>query len=230
MNPNDPNVQMIEAAVQSLGGDLCERVVFVGGSTTGLLITEVSRPAARATQDVDVIVELASLPAYYELEKELRARGFRSDTEVICRWHVGSLKFDVIPTRDVGLGFENRWYPLAAQNANRLRLPSGAVIRVVAPPYFIGTKLEAFYGRGRGDYGASHDMEDIISIVDGRYELAEEILAADAELREYIREEFDDLISRPDFLESLAWHLPGDATNQARLPELIRRLREIAGL
>ena len=130
MNPNDPNVLMVEAAVRSLG-DICDRVVFVGGSTTGLLVTEDSRPQARATQDVDVIVELASLPAYYELDKELRRSGFRSDAEVTCRWHIGELKFDVIPTRDVGLGFANRWYPLAAQRAERRALPSGAVIRVL---------------------------------------------------------------------------------------------------
>jgi len=229
MNPNDPNVLMIEAAVLSLR-DLCERVVFVGGSTTSLLITEDSRPLARATQDVDVIIELASLQAYYELEKALRSRGFRSDTEVTCRWHVGNLKFDVIPTRDVGLGFQNRWYPLAAKSAELRTLPSGASIRVVTPPYFIGTKLEAFYDRGNSDYGTSHDMEDIISVVDGRAELAREIAVADAELRNYITEEFDDLLARPEFLDSLAWHLPGDAANQSRLPELIRRLREIAGI
>lgn len=229
MNPNDPNVLMIEAAVRSLG-NLCERVIFVGGSTTGLLITEDSRPLARATQDIDVIIELASLPAYYELEKELRGRGFRSDTDITCRWHVGSLKFDVIPAKDVGLGFQNRWYPLAAKTAERHTLPSGASIRVVTPPFFIGTKLEAFYDRGNGDYGTSHDMEDIISVVDGRAELAREIAIADVELRDYITEEFDDLLARPEFLESLAWHLPGDVANQARLPELIRRLREIAGI
>ena len=229
MNQYDPNVIMIEAAVHSLGS-LCERVVFVGGSTTGLLITEHARPPARATQDVDVIIEIASLPAYYELEQELRSRGFRSDKEITCRWHCGNLKFDVIPTKDVGLGFENRWYPSAAKNAARHTLPSGADIRVVTPPYFVGTKLEAFYDRGKGDYGTSHDMEDIVTVVDGRVELAEEIAGADSELRDYITEEFDDLLARPEFLESLAWHLPGDASNQARLPELIRRLRAIAGI
>lgn len=229
MNATDPNVLMVEAAVRSLG-DICDRVVFVGGSTTGLLITESSRPQARATKDVDVIVELASLSAYYALEQELRSRGFSSDQEVTCRWHFGELKFDVIPTRDVGLGFENRWYPLAAQQSEQRLLPSGAVIKVIAPPLFIGTKLEAFHSRGNGDYGASHDMEDIIAVVDGRAELATEIAGSNAELTNYIREEFDDLLARSEFVDSLAWHLPGDAVNQARLPELIRRFRAIAGI
>lgn len=229
MNPSDPNLLMIEAAVRSLG-TLCDHVVFVGGSTTGLLITEEARPQSRATQDVDVIIELASLPDYYELEQELRNRGFSPDTKVICRWHIDHLIFDVIPTRDIGLGFENRWYPLAAQRAKQHSLPSGAVIRVVTPPFFISTKLEAFYDRGNGDYGASHDMEDIITVVDGRVELIDEIETADADVRTYIKEEFDYLLATPEFVDSLSWHLLGDAASQARLPELIRRLRTIAGI
>ena len=73
-------------------------------------------------------------------------------------------------------------------------------------------------------------MEDIIAVVDGRAELAEEIANSDSELKNYITEEIDDLLARPEFVESLAWHLPGDVVNQARLPELIRRFRAIAGL
>jgi predicted nucleotidyltransferase len=229
LNPNDPNVLMIEAAVRALG-ELCDRVVFVGGLTTGLLVTEDARPRARATQDIDVIVELASLSAYYKLGQELRDRGFRSDTEVTCRWHAGELKFDFIPTRDVGLGFENRWYPRAAEQAKRLSLPSGAIIRIVTPPYFVSTKLEAFYGRGEGDYRASHDLEDIVTVVDGRLELIDEVAAADSDVRSYIQEEFDDLLAREEFVDSLSGHLPGDAANQARLPELIRRFRALAGI
>ena len=38
MNPNDPNILLVEFVVRSLG-DIRERFVFVGGSATGLLIT-----------------------------------------------------------------------------------------------------------------------------------------------------------------------------------------------
>jgi chloramphenicol O-acetyltransferase len=40
-------------------------------------------------------------------------------------------------------------------------------IRVVTAPYFCATKLEAFRGRGKGDYLASHDLEDLLTVVDG---------------------------------------------------------------
>jgi hypothetical protein len=34
---------------------------------------------------------------------------------------------------------------------------------MVTAPYFLATKIEAFYGRGKKDFLASHDMEDIIN-------------------------------------------------------------------
>lgn len=43
-----------------------------------------------------------------------------------------------------------------------------------AAPYFCATKLEAFGGRGKNDYLASHDLEDLITVVDGRPELLED--------------------------------------------------------
>jgi len=33
--------------------------------------------------------------------------------------------------------------------------------------YFLATKFAAFDGRGKGDYMASHDLEDIVAVVDG---------------------------------------------------------------
>jgi predicted nucleotidyltransferase len=229
MNPNDPNVLLVEFVVRSLG-DIRERFVFVGGSATGLLITDAARPPVRATKDVDVIAEIASLVGYYELQGELKRLGFREDPDITCRWRIGDLKVDVMPTQEVGLGFTNRWYPRAAQRATQYRLPSGAEIRLVSPPLFIATKLEAFHGRGNGDYGASHDMEDIVTVVDGRPELATEIAASDPDLRAYIVDEIDALLADEQFVDQLNWHFAGDAANQARVPQVILRFRNIAGI
>ena len=49
------------------------------------------------------------------------------------------------------LGFSNRWYADAMREADDHVLPSGTVIRVVAPAHFLGTKIEAFRGRGNND-------------------------------------------------------------------------------
>lgn len=229
MNPNDPNISLVELVAQKLGV-ICDQLVFVGGSATGLLITDAARPPVRATKDVDVIAEVASLVSYYDLLAELKRLGFHEDPEIICRLRVGELKIDVMPLEGAVLGFSNRWYPKAVQQALQYRLPSGREIRLVSPPLFVATKLEAFYGRGNGDYGASHDLEDILTVVDGRPELATEIVKSDDDLRSYIVEEVDALLADQSFVETLNWHFAGDDANQARVPEVIRRLRRIAGV
>jgi predicted nucleotidyltransferase len=229
MNPNDPNVALVEMVARRLG-DLGERFVFVGGCAAGLLITDDARPPVRATRDVDLIVELASLVSYYDLNDTLRRLGLREDPDLTCRWSLEGVKVDVMPTEDVGQGFTNRWYPRAAQRSSRVSLPGGMQIRLVSAPLFVATKLEAFYGRGAGDYGASHDIEDIVAVVDGRPELAVEVAGSESDVREYIESEVDSLLADGQFVETLSWHFAGDAESQARIPEVIRRLRLLAGI
>src|SRR3546814_8526016 len=81
------------------------------------------------------------------------------------------------------LGFGNRCYADALRAADDHVLPGGTIIRVVAPAYFLGTKLEAFRGRGNGDPLASRDVEDILNVVDGRAGLVEEVRLAPPALR-----------------------------------------------
>jgi hypothetical protein len=63
--------------------------------------------------------------------------------------------------------------------------------------------LDAFRGRGQNDFRASRDLEDIVTIVDGRPELVDEVHSTSAELQTYLRDEFRRLLSNRDFLESL---------------------------
>src|SRR5690349_7595835 len=79
----------------------------------------------------------------------------------------------------------DRRYPLALTSAIDFRLPSGSDIRLVTAPVFIGTKFEAYASRGGGDLLASHDLEDVINVVDGRPTLLEEIAVAPTELQIY---------------------------------------------
>ena len=74
-------------------GELRKEVVFLGGATLELFITDPGAGAPRPTKDVDVIVELASVGAYVRLQEQLRARGFVEDAEPgapICRWVVNN--------------------------------------------------------------------------------------------------------------------------------------------
>jgi len=229
VNP-DPNLTMVERIAKALG-PLRERVVFVGGSATGLLITDPLAPAIRVTKDVDVIVEVATHGTYYQVEKELRTLGFRNDTREgapLCRWCWEDLLLDVMPTDPAIPGFSNRWYPEAVATAENRVLPGGLSIRLVAPAYFIATKLEAFFGRVKGDYLGSHDLEDLVAVVDGRQSLVREIEDASPALGSYFTEKLGALLEDPNFRYAVEGHLPGDSGSQARVPGLLQRLRAIA--
>ena len=229
---DDPNLQILQLAATTLG-DLCDSLVFVGGCATGLLVTAVRAQAIRATQDVDVVVAVSSVQEYHAIEQKVAKCGFAHDTSAgapICRWIKQGLRLDLMPSESRILGFTNRWYPLAIETAGRVELGFGLSIRLVSPPVFLGTKLEAFHDRGRGDFLASHDLEDIITVVDGRAELIEEVRIASKELRGYIAAEIQSLLSKSDFLDALPGHLPGDAGSQARLPEIMSRLRLLSAI
>src|SRR5215469_16664249 len=189
-------------------GPVLSEVAFVGGCATGLLVTDPAAAEPRVTYDVDVIVEVASYAEYARLSKRLRALGFSEDSSEgapMCRWVCEGMKLDVMPTNEKILGFSNRWYATALRDAQELVIED-LHMRVVTAPYFIGTKLEAFRGRGGGDFYASRDLEDIVAVVDGREHLLDEIKSAQSALRTYIAREFRKLLSTPQFVEALPGH------------------------
>lgn len=94
----------------------------------------------------------------------------------------------------------------------------------------MATKLEAFHGRGGVDLALSHDLEDIMTVIDGRPEIVGEIAIADTGVRTYIASEIAALTGSKDFLEALAGFLLPDSSSQARQPLLKKRLEAIAAL
>ncbi|WP_305806530.1 hypothetical protein [Stenotrophomonas sp. YIM B06876] len=223
----DPNLPQLLAIAEALG-DLCEQVVFVGGATAGLLLTDPLAEGVRPTLDVDAIVQADSLAHYHRIETRLEQRGFVRDAQsgVICRWrHRGSqLLFDLMPVDASILGFGNRWYGEAVATAQLHRLGNGVQIRRVTAPAFFATKLEAFRDRGGGDFMASHDLEDVLNVLDGRPELPDELAQASMPMRQAVAAFFTDLLANPDFLNCL----PGLLADPDRVHIIIERLQRIA--
>jgi predicted nucleotidyltransferase len=228
VSPDDPNVQLVEAVARALD-DLCDQLVFVGGCAAGLLCTAASAPPPRVTYDVDVVAEVVGLPAYHALERKIAARGFSRDLAPeapICRWRLGEVLLDVMPTDDRLLGFSNRWYPLVHASADRVALPSGRQIRLITAPLFLATKLEAFATRGRGDLLSSHDFEDVINVIDGRPDIAAEVAVTGGEVASYLGEVFGAITAQQDFGNTL----PGLVAFDELYEDRVRRVRERIGL
>ncbi len=229
---DNPNLAILEISVQALG-ELSDSLVFVGGCATGMLVTRIRANQIRATEDVDVVAEVATIAEYQSVEAKLTSQGFKHDTSPdapICRWIGGGVTLDLMPSQPGVLSFHNRWYPLAVSTALPILLPSRRMIRLIAAPVFIATKFEAFKGRGNGDYLVSHDLEDIITVVDGRPALVDELRSSPEELRSYVTKEISSLLDTPEFLDALPGHLPGDSASQSRVPALTELFERIAQL
>ncbi len=218
-------IEMLESAASALGPLVGGDVVFVGGATVALWTTDQAASDFRPTDDVDVIVEVASRSEYYQFEDRLRELGFVNDQGgVICRFRhpAEDLILDVMPTEATILGFENHWQKKSFPHAFAVELPSGRTIRAVPPPYLLATKLEAFRARGEGDLFRSHDFEDLITLIDRREELVEEVRAASVELRELVATEFADLLRHGDFDPAGEGALAGGSEAQARFERIVK--------
>lgn len=165
------------------------------------------------------------------LARQLAKMGFRqsaAEADPPYRWRIGTVKLDVMPIDEKVLGFTNRWYEVALKNARSVELPGNLTIRAVTAPYFVATKLEAFLDRGKGDYFSSHDLEDVLSVVDGRPELTDELQQSEPELKAFVAKTFADLLADDDFLNALPG-LVADGSPAVRGPTVLRRLEIMVG-
>ena len=230
MNRYNDLETMLLLVAKALGRDLLQQVAFVGGCTTGLLVTDkVTQEVIRYTDDVDLITRVIGYPQWVAFQEQLKARGFtiNLEDEVICRMRLGEIKVDFMPDDVSILGFSNRWYADALESASELALSDGTVIRLVSPCFFIATKLEAYNGRGNNDPLASHDIEDLLNLVDGRKELTNELEQAEPKLKNYIALQIGKLLAHNDF----EYAVQATARNNTRREAIIfQRLESLKSL
>lgn len=224
----DRNIELLGGMARALG-PVCDQVVFVGGCATGLLVSQPAVMDIRPTEDVDAIVEVASLAGYHALAKRLNARGFiqtLAHHTPPFRWFWRGLQLDLVPVDEKVLGFANRWYRPGFESAPWATLSDGLRLRHLSAPYFLATKLEAFEDRGNRDVYLSHDLEDIVTVVDGREALLAEMEAAPGGVRQYVAERFQALLDHPDFANAM----PGIVFQSARSGLVLQRFARIAQL
>jgi predicted nucleotidyltransferase len=225
-------VQRVEVVAAALG-DLCAELVLVGGCAASLLINAPTAAPSRVTYDVDLLVELAALRDYHAMEQQFALRGFQRDMAAdapICRWRLGAVQVDLMPTDAAVLGFSNRWYPFAALSAQQLALPSGREIRLISAPAFLATKFEAFWSRGKGDPITSHDLEDIINVLEGRLSIEAEVQATAPDVRAYLAEQFTRLLALPNFRSVLPGLVTYDDLHMQRVGAIMQKVRTISAL
>lgn len=225
--PNLPTLRAVADRLDSLGLDYA----FVGGSIVNLLLDHPDLSPVRPTDDFDVILEAVTARRYADVEAKLRELGFDHDMREgapRCRWVLGNLTVDIMPTEGGFLGLNTAWFAEALASASE-RAFGHVRLKLISPVAFLATKYVAFLDRGECDHYASHDLEDFVTVIDGREAIVAEIAAAPEALRAYVIDAVRALLAAPAFNESLPGHLPGDESSQRRLPTLRRKLIAIAG-
>lgn len=195
-------------AVQNLLLQTGVNFAFVGGATVSLYAQR-ETAEVRPTDDVDVVVEIATYgAAFTKMTEQLLQLGFNPDVEskVICRYLYDGLVIDIMPVREDVFGFKNRWYEDGLNNAIDYEIDDQVTVKIFSAPYFIASKLEAFNDRGGNDGRTSSDFEDIIFVMENRPALWNEIKAVDEELREYLKEGFNKLLNNPHMEEWVDSH------------------------
>lgn len=103
-------------------------------------------------------------------------------------------------------------------------------IRLISAPAFLATKFEAFADRGQGDLLGSHDLEDIVNVVDGRPELVSEIALSDIGLQQYLAGQCRTLLAMPNFMDALPSMVFPDESLAERVKLLALRFTQIEAL
>lgn len=224
----NPNLSLLIGMAQAMG-PLCEQVVFVGGCATGLLLDNAELLDVRPTEDVDAIVEVASLAAYHRLTEGLMERGFKqtmADNTPPFRWYWNRMQLDLVPLDERVLGFANPWYRVGFDAALSVELVDGLRLRHLSAPHFLATKFEAFKDRGKNDVYVSHDLEDIMTVMEGRSTLVQEMVVAEEAVRKHVGQSVGALLDMPTFHNAL----PGLLSEPEREQSIKTRLMQIAQL
>lgn len=213
-------------------GELKGKVVFVGGAAMDFYVTDPAGEPLRPTEDVDCVIGITSRAGYRDLEEKLRVLGFAHPLDdpkaPICRWIFSGIPVDVMPTDAEVLGFSNQWYPEGISRAEKRTLPDGQEISIFSLPYFLASKIEAFLGRGKGDFNASPDMEDILVLIDRAQDLRVKVQGSPESVRAYLREKVGEFLRDDLFVESIQGHL-GSRAGAGRVDKALQTLRYIAG-
>jgi predicted nucleotidyltransferase len=226
MTPTIEALRVVARRLESLD----TKFVFLGGAVIELLIDDPTVTEVRPTKDVDVVSEVLTTSEFYTLEFKLREAGFTHDTSEgapLCRWLVEGHRVDVMPIAASPLGMNTRWFKEALEFSTTKSLGDRCHARVVTAPVFMATKFEAYRDRGRRDFQASHDVEDIISVIDGCADIVSQVSSAPGAVRGFVLKELEVWLKRPDFTDLVAGHLSGISLSAGRESIVCERIQSI---
>jgi len=202
------------------------KMVFVGGAVVSLYTDDVAAAEIRPTADVDMTLNVVSLSEWSIIQEDLGALGFYPDPfgHAICSYKYKDIPVDIMATEDGPLGAANKWYKIGFKDLWRVKIKDQE-ISILKAPCYLATKFEAFNNRGK-DYRTSHDMEDIIYILDNRIDIVVEVENSPKEIKVFIQSELNKIVTQSLINEVLEAHIHPLVIEQ-RLPIIMRKITQI---
>jgi len=197
----------IVAEIAAALKDLKQEMVFVGGAIISLYTDDPASDEIRPTQDIDMTLNIINLAHFNQLQQKLKSLGFHPDPygHAICSYKYKDIAVDIMAMEDGPFGPSNRWYKIGVQDLMTARA-NDQEIKILSAPCYLASKFEAFNNRGT-DYRTSHDMEDIIYVVDNRINIVNEIMQSDIRIKSYLKEQFQTVVNKGLLSEVLLAHI-----------------------
>lgn len=219
------NISVVAEVAAALK-ELKEDMVFVGGAVISLYTDDPAADEIRPTQDVDLTTSIIKLSHWEKLQRKLSELGFHADPDghSICSYKYKNIPVDIMSTDDGPFGPANKWYKLGLDNLWIVKA-NNEEIRILSAPCFLATKFEAFNDRG-SDYRTSHDIEDVIYVIDNRVDIVAELANCKPEIRAFVKEQLQNIVSKGLLKEVLVSHIH-PLVVEGRLPVVEEKIMQI---
>ena len=181
------NKEIIKRVALALG-DLNDVVIYVGGATVSLYINDPAADDVRPTKDIDISLQILSIPQLEEIREQLNEKGFSqsADLDVICRFKLDDILVDVMSTKAIGWAPANPWFAKGFEKREEVKMDTIS-IQIMPLPYFLASKFSAFEDRGGNDPRQSKDLEDITYILNNRTDWHEVIADSQKEVKDFLK-------------------------------------------
>lgn len=222
-------IQMIYSVAKALE-ELNNQAVFVGGATVPLYLPQELQRLSRPTEDVDIVLNLIPKVKLHRMESLLRSKNFKNDSSKgapLCRWLYAGIQVDIVSPDRTMHGFTNSWYKEGVSHTIKKNV-NEIEVNILSLPFFLATKLEAYDGRGQNDIISSHDIEDIISMIEliDENEIIGQIQQSPPQVKGFLADRFKALLQSDNILSAVQGN--AIARNGTSTPKIIDTMTAIS--
>ncbi len=208
-------------------GELKDDVVFVGGTVVDFYANDPAAEEIRETKDIDFVMVIVTFSKLEELRQKLIEKGFTQSHEddVTCRFRYQEILVDVMSIKQVGWAPSSPWFESGLSNTCNIKI-DGTNIRILSLPFYLATKFSAFQDRGSEDPFISHDLEDIVYIINNRTDFVDVLRSGPPDVLSYLKNQFKNLLESATLREAIEGNLEY-THREERFQTIVQKLKQI---